>query len=89
MPIGPPILKTADPPADAHHGVAYLSATSMEPRMPMPTDYIHHAARLSRQLVLEAGPGSTPAPDAEYYAALAKALDQVANAIDHLSKRRD
>lgn len=57
--------------------------------MPMPTDYIHHAARLSRQLLLDAGPGGTPAPDAEYFTALAKALDQVANAIDQLSKRRD
>ncbi|MCA9763633.1 MAG: hypothetical protein KC544_10955 [Gemmatimonadetes bacterium] len=57
--------------------------------MPMPTDYIHHAARLSRQLVLEAGPGGTPAPDAEYYTTLAKALDQIANALDQLAKRRD
>ncbi|MEZ4379621.1 MAG: hypothetical protein AB7N73_06505 [Gemmatimonadales bacterium] len=57
--------------------------------MPMPTDYIHHAARLSRQLVLEAGPGGTPAPNAEYYTTLAKALDQIANALDQLAKRRD
>lgn len=53
------------------------------------TDYIHHAARLTRQLVQNAGPHGTPAPDAEYFATLAKALSQAAEAIDQLAKRRD
>ncbi len=53
------------------------------------TDYIHHAARLTRQLVQDAGPGGTPMPDAEYFNTLAKALTQTADAIDQLGKRRD
>jgi hypothetical protein len=53
------------------------------------TDYIHHAARQARQLVLEAGPGGTPTPNTEFYQTLAKALDQVASALDQLAKRRD
>lgn len=57
--------------------------------MPAATDYIHHAARLSRQLVQDAGPGGTPTPDAEFFGTLAKALSQAADAIDHLNKRRD
>ena len=40
--------------------------------MPPATDYIRHAARLARQLVLDAGPGGSPAPDAEYYKVLAR-----------------
>ena len=52
-------------------------------------DYLRHAARLSRQLVLAAGPGGTPAPDAEYFQTLAKALEQAADAIEQLSRRRD
>lgn len=55
----------------------------------MATDYIRHAARLTRQLVLEAGPGGTPAPDAEYYQTLAKALEQAADALEQSAKRRD
>ncbi len=57
--------------------------------MPPALDYVQHAARQTRQLVLNAGPGGTPAPDAEYYQTLAKALDQIADALQHLSKRRD
>ena len=55
----------------------------------MAVDYIRHAARLTRQLVLSAGPGATPAPDAEYYQTLAKALEQAADAIEQLGRRRD
>ncbi len=57
--------------------------------MPPSTDYIRHAARLARQLVLQAGPGGTPTPDAEFYTTLAKAMEQVADAVEQSSKRRD
>jgi hypothetical protein len=57
--------------------------------MPPATDYIHHAARQARQLLLDAGPGGTPTPNAEFYQTLAKALDQIAAALDQLAKRRD
>ncbi len=53
------------------------------------TDYIRHAARLARQLVLQAGPGGTPAPDAEFYTTLARALEQVADAVEQSSRRRE
>lgn len=52
-------------------------------------DYIEHAARMTRQVVLDAGPGGQPAPDAEFYTTLAKALDQTAQALRQLEKRRD
>lgn len=57
--------------------------------MPPSVDYIRHAARLSRQLVMNAGPGGSPEPDAEFYTTLAKALEQAADAIEQSSKRRD
>ena len=55
----------------------------------MATDYIRHAARLARKVVTDAGPGGTPAPDAEFYKTLAKALEQAADAIEQSAKRRD
>lgn len=57
--------------------------------MPPATDYIRHAARLARQVVLDAGPGGTPAPDAEFYTTLAKALDQAVDALETTARRRD
>jgi hypothetical protein len=57
--------------------------------MPPSTDYIRHAARLARQLVIQAGPGGNPAPDAEFYKTLAKAMEQVADAIEQSSRKRD
>lgn len=57
--------------------------------MPPATDYIRHAARLARQLVLQAGPGGTPVPDAEFYTTLARAMEQIAEGIEQTSKRRD
>ena len=53
------------------------------------TDYVRHAARMARQLVLEAGPGGTPAPTPEFYTTLAKALEQMAEALEQTSRRRD
>lgn len=57
--------------------------------MPPATDYIRHAARLSRQLVTDAGPGGTPTPDADFFQTLARALEQAAEAIEQNAKRRD
>ena len=52
------------------------------------TDYVRHAAKLTRKLYLDASLG-TAAPDAEYYKTLAKALEDIADGLDQLSKRRD
>ena len=54
------------------------------------TDYIRHAAKLSRQIYLDAGPGgaATP-PDPEFYKTLAKALEDIALGLEQVAKRRD
>ena len=57
--------------------------------MAIQTDYIRHAARLTRQIHLDAAMGGTPAPDADYYKTLAKALGDIADALETVSKRRD
>lgn len=53
------------------------------------TDYIRHAAKLSRKLYLDAGMGAPAAPDAEFYKTLAKALEDIATGLEQVAKRRD
>jgi thymidine phosphorylase len=54
------------------------------------TDYIRHAARLSRQIFLDAGLGGVAkAPDPEFYKTLAKALEDIALGLEQATKRRD
>ncbi len=53
------------------------------------TDYIRHAAKLSRKLYLDAGLGSAPAPDPEFFKTLAKALEDIADGLESVAKRRD
>ncbi len=55
--------------------------------MKPPTDYIRHAARLARKLQLDAAMGGTPQPDAEFFKALSKALDEVAAGLEMVSQR--
>lgn len=55
--------------------------------MPPATDYIRHAARLARKIQLDAALGGAPAPDAEFYKVLAKALEEVAAGLELVSKR--
>ncbi len=50
--------------------------------MPPTTDYIRHAARLTRKLHAEASLGSPPVPDAEFWKTLAKALDEVVEGLE-------
>lgn len=52
--------------------------------MSVRTEYTRFAAKLARKVVTDAGPGGTPAPDAEFYKQLAKALDEVAEAMESL-----
>jgi DNA-directed RNA polymerase subunit K/omega len=54
--------------------------------MPPATDYIRHAARLARKLQMDAAMGGTPVPDAEFYKALSKALDEIAAGLEKVSK---
>ncbi len=51
------------------------------------TDYIRHAARLARKLQADAALGGTPQADAEFYKALAKAMDEIAAGLESVSKR--
>ncbi len=53
------------------------------------TDYIRHAAKLSRKLSLDASMGTPTTPDAEFYKTLAKALEDIADGLEFASKRRD
>lgn len=55
--------------------------------MKPPTDYIRHAARLSRKLQLDAAMGGNPQPDAEFFKVLSKALDEVAAGLEMVSQR--
>ncbi len=70
---------------DSHYCLA-----APRPRRPAPmkpsTDYIRHAARLARKLQMDAAMGGTPAPDAEFYKALSKALDEIAAGLELVAK---
>jgi len=55
--------------------------------MPPQTDYIRHAARLARKLQMAAAMGGTPQPDAEFWKALSKALDEVAAGLEQNARR--
>ena len=57
--------------------------------MQVTTDYIHHAARLARQIHMDAAMGGTPAPDANFYKTLAKALNDIAESLEAVAKGRD
>jgi hypothetical protein len=57
-------------------------------RMPT-TDYIRHAAKLARKLYLDATMGTPTAPDPEFFKMLAKALEDIADGLDQVAKRRD
>ena len=57
--------------------------------MALRTDYIHHAARLARQIHLDAAMGGRPEPDADFYKTLAKALNDIAEGLESISKGRD
>jgi DNA-directed RNA polymerase subunit K/omega len=51
------------------------------------TDYIRHAARLARKLQMDAAMGGAPQPDAEFFKALGKALEEIAAGLEQVSKR--
>lgn len=55
--------------------------------MPPATDYIRHAARLTRKLQMDAAMGGSAQPDAEFYKTLAKALDEIAAGLEQVAKR--
>ena len=57
--------------------------------MQVTTDYIHHAARLARQIHMDAAMGGAPAPDADFYKTLAKALNDIAESLEAVAKQRD
>lgn len=56
--------------------------------MKPPTDYIRHAARLARKLQMDAAMGGgVPQPDAEFYKALSKALEEIADGLEQVATR--
>jgi hypothetical protein len=54
--------------------------------MKPPTDYIRHAARLSRKLQMDSAMGGAPQPDAEFFKALAKAFDEIAAGLELVAR---
>ena len=56
------------------------------PAMKPATDYIRHAARLARKLQMDAATGGSPQPDAEFYKALSKAMDEIAAGLESVGK---
>lgn len=65
---------------------ALTDPLARRPTMKPPTDYIRHAARLARKIQADAALGGTPQPDAEFYRALAKALEEVAAGLELVSR---
>ena len=53
------------------------------------TDYIRHAAKMSRKLYLDSAMGAPAAPDPEFFKTLAKALEDIADGLEQVAKRRD
>jgi hypothetical protein len=62
---------------------AHDPATPMRPQ----TDYLRHTAKLARKLQMDAGLGGGAQPDAEFWKALAKALDECAQGLEALGQR--
>ena len=71
----------------ATRAVHSLLHSHTPPAMKPATDYIRHAARLSRKIQLDAAMGGTPQPDAEFFKVLAKALEEVAAGLELVSVR--
>jgi hypothetical protein len=61
------------------------SSGRIEPMKPQ-TDYIRHVARLARKLQMDAAMGGAPQPDAEFYKALSKAMDEIAAGLELVAK---
>ena len=67
----------------AHHPTHTPTLPHSAP-MPPSTDYIRHAARLTRQIQLATAMGDAPKLDSDYFKALAKALDEIAEAVEKI-----
>lgn len=50
------------------------------------TDYIRHAAKLARKLQMDSALGGGAQPDAEFWKALAKALDEAAAGLETVAR---
>ena len=55
--------------------------------MPPTTDYVRHAARLARKIHLDSAMGGAVQPDTEFFKTLAKALEEIAAAMEQIGKR--
>ncbi len=53
------------------------------------TDYIRQAAKLSRKLFMDGEMGTPPNPDPAFYKTLAKALEDIADGLEQVAKRRE
>lgn len=55
--------------------------------MPPKNDYVRHVARLTRKLHADAALGGPVQPDADYWKQLAKALEEIGDAIERIPTR--
>ena len=55
--------------------------------MPAKTEYTRYAAKLARQIHADAALAGAPKPDADFYKQLAKALDEIAEALEWAERR--
>lgn len=58
----------------------------LEPVMKPPTDYIRHAARLACKIQMDAPMGGTAGADVEFHKTLAKALEEMADGLELISR---
>ncbi len=54
--------------------------------MKPPTDYIRHAARLACKIQMDAPMGGTAGADVEFHKTLAKALEEMADGLELISR---
>src|SRR5262245_27973270 len=79
--------RAAPLPTTARRSLSARSAFSVPLLLTNPaTDHIRHAAKLARKLQMDAAMGGTPQPDAEFYKALSKALDEIAAGLEQVSR---
>jgi hypothetical protein len=55
--------------------------------MSVRTEYTRYAAKLARKVHGDAALGGAPTPDAEFFRHLAKALDEIAQALETLQQQ--
>lgn len=70
----------------APHAIGIAAGPWETLAMRPPTEYLRHAAKLTRKLQMDAATGGGAQPDAEFWKTLAKALDEAAAGLEMVSR---